>query len=38
MFETISRIGTGFTEQQMSELKSALDKINRKAGRRASTL
>lgn len=27
MFETISRIGTGFTEQQMQELKETLDKI-----------
>jgi DNA ligase-1 len=26
MFETVSRIGTGFTEKQMSELKSLLDK------------
>ncbi len=27
MFETVSRIGSGFTEKQMVELKSALDKI-----------
>ncbi|MGC8478805.1 MAG: ATP-dependent DNA ligase [Candidatus Micrarchaeia archaeon] len=26
MFETVSRIGTGFTEKQMSELKSLLEK------------
>ncbi|MEM3227755.1 MAG: ATP-dependent DNA ligase [Candidatus Micrarchaeaceae archaeon] len=26
MFETVSRLGTGFTEKQMSELKSLLDK------------
>ena len=30
MFETISRIGTGFTEQQMQELKGTLDKIKSK--------
>ena len=30
MFETISRIGTGFTEQQMQELKETLDKIKSK--------
>ena len=27
VFETVSRIGTGFTEAQMSELKTILDKI-----------
>lgn len=27
LFETVSRIGTGFTEKQMSELKSTLGKI-----------
>ncbi len=31
MFETISRIGSGFTEKQMVELKEALDKIKVKA-------
>ncbi len=30
MFETISRIGTGFTEQQMQELKETLDRIKSK--------
>ncbi len=31
MFETISRIGTGFTEAQMSELKDKLNKIKAKS-------
>ncbi len=31
VFETISRIGTGFTEAQMSQLKVALDKIKEKS-------
>ncbi len=31
MFETISRIGTGFTEAQMMALKAKLDKIKRKS-------
>ncbi|MGI0100186.1 MAG: ATP-dependent DNA ligase [Candidatus Micrarchaeaceae archaeon] len=31
MFETISRIGTGFTEAQMTELKERLNKIRVKA-------
>ena len=31
MFETISRIGTGFTEAQMVQLKTALDKIKEKS-------
>ncbi len=30
-FETISRIGTGFTEAQMGQLKAALDKIKEKS-------
>lgn len=29
MFETITKLGTGFTEAQMSELKEKLDKIKR---------
>ncbi len=31
VFETISRIGTGFTEAQMSQLKEALDKIKERS-------
>jgi DNA ligase-1 len=31
VFETISRIGTGFTEAQMSQLKSTLDKIKERS-------
>ena len=31
VFETISRIGTGFTEAQMSQLKTVLDKIKEKS-------
>ena len=31
MFETISRIGTGFTEAQMAELKTVLDKIKERS-------
>jgi DNA ligase-1 len=31
MFETVSRIGSGFTEAQMTELKERLDRIKKKA-------
>lgn len=31
LFETVSRIGTGFTEKQMAELKTMLSKIKSKA-------
>jgi DNA ligase-1 len=31
VFETVSRIGTGFTEQQMQELKTMLDRIKSKS-------
>jgi DNA ligase-1 len=31
VFETLSRIGTGFTEAQMSQLKAALDKIKERS-------
>ena len=30
MFETVSRLGTGFTEKQMTELKELLDKVKSK--------